>query len=96
VNIKIIEDSFKEDEVFHKDSFSLKFEYKNKQYNVIVNCNKQQLIELEESNLIIRTFCGEYILNNKKINFQVTIIYERYITHEKFNNYTVFSTYSVL
>ena len=65
MNISIITESFKASEVFNNDKFNITFknntfDYDNVYVATVYKEEKEQIIELEESNLITRFFSGEY------------------------------------
>lgn len=64
MNISIITESFKASEVFNSDKFNITFKNNNFDYDNIyvatVYKEKEQSIQLEESDLITRCFSGEY------------------------------------
>lgn len=91
MNIKF--KTIKPKELFNKDNFSITFDIDNYELSTVVYLSNVNTIQLEESNLIIKTYIGEYWYYDRRIELNVSILLEHYFIYSEYDNYNCIITY---
>ena len=91
MNIKF--KTIKPKELFNKDNFLISFDIDNIEVQTLVHLSGIDTIQLEESNLIIKKYLGEYWHYDKRIELNVSILLEHYFIYSDYDNYNCIITY---